>query len=158
STASGDAAGIIMGDFRRGAGFQPAFLRRAGFQPAPLKERIMDVPRAILFDLGGTLLRQSSFDPGAWAGELTRLAPGAGLAGDEVRRLAHNLVTEFRRHAKAGLVELRIGACLRHLHQRLGLSLPLSPAEVELAFWRATSSMEAEPGAVAALGHLAALR
>jgi putative hydrolase of the HAD superfamily len=135
-----------MVDFRRGA----------GFQPASLKEGIMDVPRAILFDLGGTLLRQSSFDPGAWSAEVARLAPDAGLPGDEVRRLAHDLVSEFRRHGKAGLVELRIESCLRHLHDRLGLSLPLTPAEVSLAFWRATSSMEPEPGVGAALRRLAA--
>jgi putative hydrolase of the HAD superfamily len=104
-------------------------------------------PRAILFDLGDTLLRQESFHPEAWADALAALAgPAEGFSAPRVRELARGLVREFRRPSKAGPVEVRMEACLRHLHERLGVTLALGPAEVEMAFWQATSRMAPEPG------------
>jgi putative hydrolase of the HAD superfamily len=94
----------------------------------------MTAPRAVLFDLGDTLLHQVSFDPEAWAE-----SPGA-------RELLRALARDFRQVRNDGPVELRMGACLRHLHERLGLPFDRPPEELELAFWQATSRMAPEPG------------
>jgi putative hydrolase of the HAD superfamily len=116
----------------------------------------MQAPRAILFDLGGTVLRQSLFHPEAWADALPALAACpesySARAAEEVLR---QLLIDFLHHGKGGLVEARLEACLRHLHERLGVTLPLAPAEVELAFWRTTSRMSPEPGIGRALAQLA---
>jgi putative hydrolase of the HAD superfamily len=115
----------------------------------------MPQPQAVLFDLGETVLHQVSFHPEAWADALPALAAGpVAVERDALRALARQLVVEFRRPSKEGLVEVRMEACLRHLHERLGLALSLTPADVELAFWRATSVMEPEPGIGAVLDAL----
>ena len=117
----------------------------------------MTAPRAILFDLGDTLLRQESFHPEAWADALAALAGHPeGFSAPRVRELARGLVREFRRPSKAGPVEVRMEACLRHLHERLGVTLALGPAGVEMAFWQATSRMAPEPGIGPLLDDLAA--
>jgi putative hydrolase of the HAD superfamily len=117
----------------------------------------MTTPHAILFDLGGTVLRQRSFRPEAWASALVALAPDlANRPLPDLERQVRQLVSEFRRHSKAGLIEVRIDACLRHLHDRLGLDLPQTPAQVELAFWQAVSRMTAEPGIGPLLARLTA--
>jgi putative hydrolase of the HAD superfamily len=113
-------------------------------------------PRAILFDLGDTLLCQESFHPEAWADALSALAGRPeGFSGPQVRELVRGLVWEFRGPSKGGPVEVRMEACLRHLHDRLGVTLELGPAEVELAFWRATSRMAPAPGIGPVLDDLA---
>ena len=110
----------------------------------------MTAPRAVLFDLGDTLLHQVSFDPEAWADSLL------GPAGPpEARQLVRTLARDFRRVRNDGPVELRMGACLRHLHERLGLPFDRPPEEVELAFWQATSRMAPEPGVGPVLAALA---
>jgi putative hydrolase of the HAD superfamily len=98
----------------------------------------MTGPRAVLFDLGDTLLQQVSFDPEAWADSL----PGPS----EARELLRTLTRDFRHVRDSSPVELRMGACLRHLHERLGLPFDRPPEELELAFWQATSRMAPEPG------------
>src|SRR5262245_55914063 len=108
----------------------------------------MLTPRAILFDLGGTLLRQEWFRPEAWLEALPGVDPEC--AGPLLRQL----IREFRAPSKRGIVEVRMEACLRHLHERLGVRLPLAPPEVELAFWRATCRMAPEPGVAALLAQL----
>jgi HAD superfamily hydrolase (TIGR01509 family) len=115
----------------------------------------MNGPAAILFDLGGTLLREESFAPEAWADTLNALQDGPRpLAPDAVRELVRQLVWEFRRPGKEGMVEVRMEACLRHLHDRLGVSPRGGPAELELAFWQATCRMSAEPGVAHVLAAL----
>lgn len=107
----------------------------------------MQLPRAILFDLGGTILRQVSFQPGAWAAALPRYTdPPAELDEAKTAGRIRQIVREFSQPGKAGIVEVRMSACLRHLHERLGLQLAHSEEEIELAFWRATSIMKPEPG------------
>jgi putative hydrolase of the HAD superfamily len=106
----------------------------------------MTAPRAVLFDLGDTLLHQVSFDPEAWAGS---------LPGPEARELLRALTRDFRNVRNVGPVELRMGACLRHLHERLGLPSDRPPEELELTFWQTTSRMAPEPGVGAVLEALA---
>jgi HAD superfamily hydrolase (TIGR01509 family) len=107
--------------------------------------RALTTPRAVLFDLGGTLLREVGFDPATYADAL------AGVAAGRVRPLVEELVREFRGPSKDGPVEVRMASCLRHLNDRLGIPLGPSAAEAEEAFWRATSRMEPEPGVAGAL-------
>jgi putative hydrolase of the HAD superfamily len=113
----------------------------------------MSPPRALLFDLGGTVLHQEVFRPDAWAGALRDLAPALTAPPDAVEAQARDLVRDFRHEGRLGLAEVRIGSCLRHLHERLGLALPLAGPELELAFWRATSRMTPAPGITLLLRH-----
>jgi putative hydrolase of the HAD superfamily len=116
----------------------------------------MQPPRAILFDLGGTVLRQDTFRPEAWADALPALAVcPRGYSAHAAGEMLRHLIGELLLHGKGGLVEMRVEACLRHLHERLGITLPLPPLEVELAFWRATSRMVPEPGIERVLADLA---
>jgi putative hydrolase of the HAD superfamily len=111
---------------------------------------------AILFDLGGTLLREESFEPEAWAETLHPLQEGPRpLPPDRLRELTRQLITEFRRPSKEGLVEVRMEACLRHLNDRLGVASRVPAAELELAFWQATCRMSAEPSVARVLAALA---
>ncbi len=107
----------------------------------------MNPPKAVLFDLGGTLLHEEVFKPDAWAEVLCGMV-GSAPAPDvnRVRTMLRQLVSELRQPSKEGIVEVRMEACLRHLQDRLGLALRRSLAELELAFWQATCRMAAEPG------------
>ncbi len=117
----------------------------------------MHSPKAVLFDLGGTVLPERAFVPAAWVAKLREfVGPGALPAGDEAERLAAELIREARRHGETGLVQLRADACLRHLHDRLGITLGLGPEEVELAFWQTTERVAPEPGVGEVLADLAA--
>jgi putative hydrolase of the HAD superfamily len=110
----------------------------------------MEAPEAVLFDLGGTVLRQESFHPERWAETLLPLVPGS-VTPSAVRELTVQLVREFRPPTRRGLVEVRMEACLRHLHERLGVVPTGTGAEVEQAFWETTSRMAPEPGVAAVL-------
>jgi putative hydrolase of the HAD superfamily len=116
--------------------------------------RPLPPPRAILIDLGDTLLHQDYFHPRAWAEAVCRLAvTGPALPLAEVQALTGELIGEVRwlRSHGEGLTELRLAPFLRLLHERIGLTLDLPPAEQELAFWQATSRMAPEPGVAEAL-------
>jgi putative hydrolase of the HAD superfamily len=101
----------------------------------------MTAPRAVLFDLGDTLLHQVSFRPEAWADSLS-----AGADPAQARQMIATLAHDFRGARNFSPAELRMGACLRHLRERLGLPFDRPPEELELAFWQATSRMAPEPG------------
>jgi putative hydrolase of the HAD superfamily len=103
-------------------------------------------PKAILFDLGDTVLHEIRFDPHAGIGrllELSTVTPNASAA--DIHQAGAELYQEFRTGRSLG-VELPCASLLRLFCDRFHIRTTLSPAELELEFWKPICSMRAEPG------------
>lgn len=104
-------------------------------------------PKGILFDLGGTLLRESHNDPRSGIAKLLSLAacPPAGNP-EEVQQAAGDLYAEIRVHHRSGLLEFPFRSFLRLLCDQFGIACGLPLADLELEFWKVICSMVPEDG------------
>ena len=115
----------------------------------------MRPPRAILFDLGDTLLRQLSFDPSAGTERLMRFARNPrNISPQQVDELARQLDADIDPRREQSTLEFHSQHFQRLLYEPLDISFELSPAAVELEFWKASVRMVPEPGIEAVLDAL----
>jgi HAD superfamily hydrolase (TIGR01509 family) len=104
-------------------------------------------PQGILFDLGGTLLRESYLDPRAGITRLLELAACPPACSPEViQQAANELYVEIRSHHRSGLLEFPFRSFLRLLCDQFGIACDLQPADLEQEFWQAICSMVPEEG------------
>jgi putative hydrolase of the HAD superfamily len=109
----------------------------------------MKRPRATLFDFGGTLLEEVSFDPVAGTLAMLKLANNPrDVTLDEARRVAEEIKSFVDPRRLDSLLEHSIHAFHRLLFERLGITFDLSPDELILEFWKAAVVMRPEPGVV----------
>lgn len=102
-------------------------------------------PRGILFDIGGTLLREGAYD----LGQGLRLL---GVASDAVDRLARELQAAIDHVHASNSAEFTLAAWLETRRERL----PAGRAqEHELRFWQGGVTLSPMPGVAAALGAVA---
>jgi putative hydrolase of the HAD superfamily len=115
-------------------------------------------PKAILFDLGDTVLHEVRFDPHAGIGRLLELStdtPNASAA--DIHQAGEELYQEFRTGRSLG-VELPCASLLQLFCDRFQIRTSLSPAELELEFWKPLCSMQPEPAIESVLLRASALR
>lgn len=118
-------------------------------------------PRAILFDVGDTLLYQHEFHLAAGLNRILATATNAAqIDADAFTDAGRSLFRQAREWQRDILdngpnyVELRFQSLLRLLIERFGLDAKLALPEIELEFWKAASPMLPEPGAKAVLDYL----
>lgn len=111
------------------------------------------LPRAILFDLGDTLLSDRGHNPEAGIRRLLDVCTNAAeVDQDAFVKVGQEYFLEILRlqeeMARLGLghVELHFRARLRLLVERFGLGLDLGLAEAEREYWKAATNMVPEPG------------
>jgi len=106
----------------------------------------MHSPRAILFDLGGTLLGQEVFDTFAGTTRLMEIARNPrNVSAQEVEDLACELDADITPRRETSMLEFHSHHFERLLYERLGISFEQTEAEVELEFWKASMRMQPEP-------------
>ena len=107
----------------------------------------MNAPKAVLFDLEGTVLKEERFDPAAGTARLIELAENShAVSHQEVQRLAAELDAELMPRKYSSLIELPWRAFNRQLFERLGITVPLSAAQAELEFWKTAEIMAPTTG------------
>lgn len=105
-------------------------------------------PRAILFDLGGTVLVESRIDLRDATEWLVR--DSAGISVEQVRSLYNDVRNSFR----SGVVEFRMQSFLRLVRDWGRLPFQGTIEELELEFWKRLCSMGPLPGVEAVLKEL----
>ena len=116
-------------------------------------------PRAILFDMGGTLLGQFAFDHLAGRRRLFEIAHNPrGVTMEDYARIAQEYHTTVWPNRDAHMVEVPVRSFWRMADERLALTYDASPDDLEWEFWKTAVTMAPEPGIVAALDDLATRR
>ena len=106
----------------------------------------MREPRAILFDLGGTLLEQVAFDPRAGQVRLFELALAnpRGASLEMLHEAAEALAADLNERRDASWIELPARAVTRLIYERFGIVFEQSAQQLELEFMRAAAQMRPE--------------
>ena len=101
----------------------------------------MPLPKAVIFDLGDTLVCQSApFSPLAGTERLLELAqPGCTLTAKEIQAFASSMSAEIERRSDDPelLLEFPCQAFQRTLNETLGVSYTVDYPELEQLFWSA---------------------
>lgn len=104
-------------------------------------------PRGVLFDLGGTLLRELKFDRWAGRSHLLEIANNPKkITLADYSAVADEFQTTVYANREDALVEFSVAAFGRLVYERLGLTFDIPPEDVELEFWNTAARMEPEPG------------
>ena len=103
--------------------------------------------RGVLFDLGGTLLRELNFDRRAGRARVLEIAnnPKKATLAD-YGAVADEFQTTVYANREDALLEFSVLAFGRLVYERLGLTFDIPPEDVELEFWNAAVRMEPQPG------------
>jgi putative hydrolase of the HAD superfamily len=113
-------------------------------------------PRAVLFDLWGTLILSDEFDPMKGNAAVLDAAEGHdGLSVDQLQELGGRIVTEVEPRELASHLEFTQQSLLRMLADSFGLRFRVSLVELEWIFWRAALRIRTTDGIRAALDGLA---
>ena len=115
-------------------------------------------PSAVLFDMGGTLLRAATWEPEAGNRSVLELSSNAhGVTAAEVSEAIRVLNEDLHARREASWMEVSPWAVQRLVYERLGIEFEVSPHEVEAVFLRSARSWTPEPGVSRALVRLTAL-
>ena len=118
----------------------------------------MNRPKALLFDLGDTLVGSLKLDALAGHARHLEIAENRGeLTPQDVSNAARALDEELAPLRESSLLENPAQQFYRLLHTRLCLNLPVPYEQVELEFWQAAVRYFPEPGIAEALPLLKAL-
>ena len=116
----------------------------------------MNSPKGILFDLGGTLLKEGRFDIRAGRQRMFELAKNPrGISFEDICEKADLLFDRIQEQREAGLIEAPFRTYNRLIHEMLGMRFSLSGKQLELEFWKAANMMSPAAGAEKVLAQLA---
>lgn len=103
-------------------------------------------PKAILFDLGNTILKEGSFERDAGTAKLLEYANNPfNVTPLQIRNLVDELDSEIRPRCSVALIEFPTRIYQKLLYERLGISFDLDPAKLEEEFWNAAFSITLQP-------------
>jgi HAD superfamily hydrolase (TIGR01549 family) len=112
-------------------------------------------PRAVFFDMGGTLLQQVQWEPAAGTRAVLDLAvSGHAATPDKVDELVQLLDADLGARREASMMEVSPWAVQRLVYERLQVRFNVSPDEVEAAFLRAAWAWKPTHGIHDALSEL----
>jgi len=118
--------------------------------------RSLPAPKAILFDLGDTILREGEYQPLVG---ITHLFGRAGLRAnvelESACAASMALLSEVREKRDSGITEFPFQSWLRLIVDQFCAQRDASLADAELEFWRVSAKMEPQPGIAAVLARLA---
>src|SRR5262245_12797007 len=113
-------------------------------------------PKGVLFDYGGTLVEEVSFDPRAgneWLLSRASHRPPHVTLEDVLAR-ANLVTTQVAERRDQFQIETAWRALTRLIHDFFGIRFDLSMAELEMGFWKASVQTRPMPGARNALARL----
>jgi putative hydrolase of the HAD superfamily len=103
--------------------------------------------KAILFDLGDTILGNQRFDPVTGNARLLQFTERPhSISTEEVQRVAQELDIQLTPLREESLLEFTVESFNRLLFERLGVTLTLTPAQAASEFWEASITYSPEPG------------
>jgi len=112
----------------------------------------MKIPKGIVFDLGGTLLKEGHFDIQAGRKRMFELAKNPrGVSFEEVCKLGDRLFERIQEQRNNGLIEAPFRCYNRMVNEAFGMRFSLSGKQLELEFWKAANFMEPIEGVESAL-------
>lgn len=107
----------------------------------------MQYPKAILFDLGDTILGNQRFDPVTGNARLLQFAERPHpVSAEEVQHVAQELDAQLNPLRQESLFEFTAESFNRLLFERLGITLTLTSAQAASEFWHASVTYSPEPG------------
>src|SRR5689334_8051780 len=106
-------------------------------------------PKGILLDYGGTLVEEVGFDTRAGNEALLKLAAYSppDLTIEQVLERAQTISEQVAERRDEFCIETPWMALTRLIHDFLGVRFELAPHELEYAFWNASVTTRAMPGA-----------
>jgi putative hydrolase of the HAD superfamily len=118
---------------------------------------VITAPKAILFDMGGTLVDDRDFDlVRGTARLLAHAVDTRGLSPETVGTEAERLFADLMPARDACGLELPCRCFQKLLYDRLGITFGIGPAEMEREFWCGAARQRPQPGIAEALGAIAA--
>ena len=112
-------------------------------------------PKAILFDLGDTILEQTKFDADAGSKHLLALANNPRrVKVEQIQKLAEELNSEIQQRREEAQLEFPVTSFQRLLYERLDICFDMSPEAIAREFWNVANGMCPEPGVRLMLGSL----
>ena len=112
-------------------------------------------PKAVLFDLGDTIVGNQEFDPIAGNTRLLEFIDDAGSVGPEdIQALAQKLDGRLTPLRNASVLECPAASFNRLLFETLNLTSSLSAAEMAAEFWHSSVTFYPEPGIHDALDYM----
>lgn len=114
----------------------------------------MTAPKAILFDLWGTLIESDDFTPARGNARLLALA-GCGVPLETVQAFEDGLLREVERREDESSIEFTRQSLQRILNDRFAISSPLGLAEQEWEFWSSSMHIRLVDGVPDMLAELA---
>jgi putative hydrolase of the HAD superfamily len=111
-------------------------------------------PRAVIFDLWGTLIESDTFAPAEGNARLLELA-GSGTSLDALQAYEDGIVRDAERREDESHLEYTRQALQRLLNDRFGVRSPLSLADQEWEFWSSAMTIRLIDGVVGMLDDLA---
>jgi putative hydrolase of the HAD superfamily len=147
---SGRTRALRPGAWRRRGHASSGYV--AGVAPLP-------PPRALLFDLGNTILREGDFEPRAGHRRLLELAgvDATPQLLDAYGALAAELAEDVQPRRLDSCIEFGTARMTRVLAHHFDLRFSQGDDELELAFFRASTTMAPEPGIREALHRVRSL-
>ncbi len=105
-------------------------------------------PKAVLFDLAGTILTQKRWDPLDGIGKiLPHVRNPRGITAAQLQAELKQLLDDVFPRYNEAMIEFPVKASLRLVCERLGIEFPMSPAELEWLYWKESTWYLPEPGA-----------
>ncbi len=116
----------------------------------------MHTPKAIIFDMGDTLLRVTRWEVEAGAARMIELAKAnpRGATADDWLAEGEALTAHLRAWKDPACLEFNATAFHRLMYGKLGLKYDITDDQLELAYWQACFGFEPESGIYEALAML----
>jgi putative hydrolase of the HAD superfamily len=112
-------------------------------------------PKAVLFDLWGTLIATDLFDPARGNAAVLECAENpSGITLADVQALGDKVVSSLESREEQSRIEFTQQSLLRILADSFGLRFSLPLSELEWVFWSSAMTINVMEGAVEALSRL----
>ena len=117
----------------------------------------LDIPEAVTFDFGGTILSTVDFDLRSGIERMLEISEDAnGRSVQDVLEVVNELDYQIQERRESSLFEIPIISRQRLIYDTLGVRFDLTPEEIELEFWNSSMQFSIESGITTVLDGLAA--
>jgi HAD superfamily hydrolase (TIGR01549 family) len=112
-------------------------------------------PKAVIFDLGDTVIFSDSFDALAGNRRLLELADyNPGVTAEDIQKIADEIFPWMDRVREESMIEISAETFDKLLYELVGVTFRVSYDELEKVFWKAATDYKPVPGIYALLDFL----